>query len=188
MLVTGINPTPAGEGKTTVRSAWRGAAPPRQEGGRLPARAVARAGVRRQGRRHRRRLRAGRADGRDQPPLHGRHPRHHVRAQPARRRCSTTTCIRATRSDIDPRRVTWPRTIDMNDRALRNMRDRPRRDNDGPPREERFDITARQRDHGDPGLASELARSRGAARRIIVGLDPARGSRSPPATSRPPAR
>ena len=28
---------------------------------------------------------------------------------------------------IDPRRITWPRTIDMNDRALRNMHHRPRR-------------------------------------------------------------
>ena len=28
---------------------------------------------------------------------------------------------------IDPRRITWPRTIDMNDRALRDMRHRPRR-------------------------------------------------------------
>ena len=39
-----------------------------------------------QGRRHRRRLRAGRADGGDQPPLQRRLPRRHGRAQPAGRR------------------------------------------------------------------------------------------------------
>ena len=39
--------------------------------------------LRRQGRRGRRRLRAGRADGGHQPPLHRRLPRHHHGAQPA---------------------------------------------------------------------------------------------------------
>ena len=50
----------------------------------LPARAVARAVLRRQGRRHRRRLRASRADGRHQPAFHRRFPRHHLGAQSAR--------------------------------------------------------------------------------------------------------
>ena len=49
------------------------------------ARAFAGTGVRRQGRRDRRRPLAGDADGADQPALHGRLPRHHVGAQPARR-------------------------------------------------------------------------------------------------------
>ncbi len=55
----------------------------RQEPGALPARGVARAGVRDQGRRGRRRLLAGRADGGPEPPLHRRHPRDRRREQPA---------------------------------------------------------------------------------------------------------
>ena len=57
----------------------------RQESDVVPARAVARALVRHEGRRRRRRLRASRADGRHQPPLHRRFPRHHVGEQPAGR-------------------------------------------------------------------------------------------------------
>ena len=56
----------------------------RQEGRALPARGLARPGVRDQGRRRRRRLRPGRADGGHEPPLHRRHPRDRRREQPAR--------------------------------------------------------------------------------------------------------
>jgi formate--tetrahydrofolate ligase len=41
---------------------------------------------------------------------------------------------------IDPRRITWPRTIDMNDRALRNVIVGLGGAADGVPREERFVI------------------------------------------------
>ena len=51
--------------------------------GALPARAVARARLRDQGRCRRRRLRPGRADGGPEPPLHRRHPCHRRREQPA---------------------------------------------------------------------------------------------------------
>ena len=57
----------------------------RQEGDAVPARAVARPVIRRQGRRRRRRLCPGRADGGHQSPLHRRLPRHHLGQQPARR-------------------------------------------------------------------------------------------------------
>ena len=57
----------------------------RQEPGALPARGLGRARLRDQGRRGRRRLRAGRADGGPEPPLHGRPPRDRRREQPARR-------------------------------------------------------------------------------------------------------
>ena len=62
-----------------------GARAHRQEAGALPARGLARPGLRDQGRRGRRRLRAGRPDGGPQPPLHGRHPRDRRGEQPARR-------------------------------------------------------------------------------------------------------
>ena len=56
----------------------------RQESGDLPARALARAGVRHEGRRGRRRLRAGGADGGHQPAFHRRLQRDRARQQPAR--------------------------------------------------------------------------------------------------------
>ena len=61
----------------------RRAQPHRQEGDAVPARALARPVVRHEGRRGRRRLRPGRADGGHQPPLHRRLPRHHLGAQSA---------------------------------------------------------------------------------------------------------
>ena len=77
VLVTAITPTPAGEGKTTTTiGLGDGAQPDRKDGDRCAARAVARAVLRDEGRRYRRRLCAGRADGGHQPPLHRRFPRH----------------------------------------------------------------------------------------------------------------
>ena len=61
----------------------RRAQPDRQARGDRLARALARPLLRHEGRRRRRRLRAGRADGADQPALHRRLPRHRQRAQPA---------------------------------------------------------------------------------------------------------
>ena len=85
ILVTAISPTPAGRRQDhDHRGPGRRAQPYRQEGGDLPARALARAGVRHEGRRRRRRLRAGRADGGHQPALHRRLRRHPARQQPAR--------------------------------------------------------------------------------------------------------
>ena len=63
----------------------RRAQPHRQEGDAVPARAVARPVVRHEGRRRRRRLCPGRADGGHQSALHRRLPRHHLGEQPARR-------------------------------------------------------------------------------------------------------
>ena len=83
--VTAITPTKAGEGKTTTSvSLTQGLGHIGKSAGALPARGVARPGVRDQGRRRRRRLRAGRADGGHEPPLHRRHPRDRRREQPAR--------------------------------------------------------------------------------------------------------
>ena len=55
-----------------------------------------------QGRRRRRRLRAGRADGGHQPPLHRRHPRDRRPRTTCSRRCSTRTSCTATTLGIDP--------------------------------------------------------------------------------------
>ena len=65
------------------RRPHRRAQPHRQEGDVRAARAVARAVLRHEGRRRRRRLRPGDPDGGHQPPFHRRLPRHHLGAQPA---------------------------------------------------------------------------------------------------------
>ena len=96
ILVSAINPTPAGEGKTTTsiglamgmrRSAKRRA------GGRSRCASRRSVRVRREGRRHRRRRRRRSCRRRGhQPALHRRYPRDHVGATTCCRRSSTTTC------------------------------------------------------------------------------------------------
>ena len=86
VLVSAISPTPAGEGKTTTTVGTdRCAEPHRQPRHRLPARALARPGVRHEGRCGGGRLRAGRADGGHQSAFHRRLPCDRRRPQPARR-------------------------------------------------------------------------------------------------------
>ena len=72
-----------------------------------PAGTVDGAGLRDQGRRHRRRLRPGRADGRDQPPLERRFPRDHRRPQPAVGRAGRVDLPRQP-ARIEPRRSPGP--------------------------------------------------------------------------------
>ena len=80
VLVTGISPTPAGEGKTTTTVGLGDALNRIGKTTRdLPARTQPGPLFRDEGRRGRRRICAGRADGRDQPALHRRLPRHHRR-------------------------------------------------------------------------------------------------------------
>ena len=86
VLVTGHQPHPRGRGQVHGDGGGdAGAAAPRQERRRLHPGAVARTGVRREGRCVRRRIRPGRSDGGHQPPLHRRLSRDRERAQPALR-------------------------------------------------------------------------------------------------------
>ena len=83
--VTAITPTPLGEGKTTTTvglTQGLGRAGQERGGGDPPA--VAGADLRHQGRRGRRRLQPGGADGGLQPAPDRRHPRHHRGARPDR--------------------------------------------------------------------------------------------------------
>ncbi len=87
ILVTAITPTPAGEGKTTTTvGLGDGLNRIGKKADDLPARALARPLLRHEGRRRRRRLCPGRADGGHQPPLHRRLPRHHARPTTCSRR------------------------------------------------------------------------------------------------------
>ncbi len=77
---------------------------------------------------------------------------------------------------IDVRRVTWPRTIDMNDRALRSILVGLGGVNGGPPREERFVIIPGSEIMAILALATGLDDLEARLGRIIVGL---RGDKTP---------
>jgi formate--tetrahydrofolate ligase len=71
---------------------------------------------------------------------------------------------------IDPRRITWPRTMDMNDRALRSIVVSLGGINAGPVREDRFVIVAGSEIMAILALATDLADLEARIGRIIVGL------------------
>jgi len=70
---------------------------------------------------------------------------------------------------IDPRRITWPRTMDMNDRALRDIVIGLGGINGGIPRQERFVITPASEIQAIMSLASSPADLERRLGRIIVG-------------------
>jgi formate--tetrahydrofolate ligase len=72
--------------------------------------------------------------------------------------------------NIDPRRITWPRTMDMNDRALRSIVISLGGINAGPVREDRFVIVPGSEIMAILALASDLADLEARISRIIVGL------------------
>ena len=72
--------------------------------------------------------------------------------------------------DIDPRRITWPRTMDMNDRSLRSMVISLGGINAGPLREDRFVIVPGSEIMAILALATDLADLETRLGRIIVGL------------------
>jgi formate--tetrahydrofolate ligase len=71
---------------------------------------------------------------------------------------------------IDPRRITWPRTMDMNDRALRSIVVSLGGINAGPVREDRFVIVPGSEIMAILALANDLADLESRIGRIIVGL------------------
>ena len=71
---------------------------------------------------------------------------------------------------VDTRRITWPRTIDMNDRALRQIIVGLGGTNGGPTREERFVIIPGSEVMAIMALATSLADLETRLARIIVGL------------------
>jgi formate--tetrahydrofolate ligase len=71
---------------------------------------------------------------------------------------------------LDPRRITWPRTMDMNDRALRSMVISLGGINAGPVREERFVIVPGSEIMAILALATDLSDLETRLGRIIVGL------------------
>ena len=70
---------------------------------------------------------------------------------------------------IDPRRITWPRTIDMNDRALRKVMIGMGGPANGVPREERFIIVPASEIMAIMALASDLDDLQTRLTRIVIG-------------------
>ncbi len=77
-------------------------------------------------------------------------------------------------SGLDTRRITWPRTIDMNDRALRQIIVGLGGTNGGPTREERFVIIPGSEVMAIMALATSLADLEARLARIVVGLTAAK--------------
>ena len=73
---------------------------------------------------------------------------------------------------LDVRRITWPRTIDMNDRALRNIVVGLGGTSSGPPREDRFVIIPGSEIMAILALATGLQDLEARLARIIVGIRP----------------
>jgi formate--tetrahydrofolate ligase len=70
---------------------------------------------------------------------------------------------------LDPRRISWPRVLDVNDRALRHVL--LGLDGHGVPRESRFDITAASEVMAALCLAEDLPDLRTRLARVVVGQD-----------------
>ncbi len=77
----------------------------------------------------------------DQPALQRRLPRHHVGPQPSRGADRHALPFRQ-RARLDPKEILWPRAMDMNDRALRQIATGLGGRTNGPARETGFVITA----------------------------------------------
>ncbi len=89
--------------------------------------------------------------------------------------------------DIDPLTISWRRCVDLNDRAMREIVERPGRPPQRHPAPDRLRHHGRQRGHGHPRprhLAQGPAR---APRPHHLRLQHSRASRSPPTTSAPAA-
>ena len=71
--------------------------------------------------------------------------------------------------DVDPERVTWRRVVDMNDRALRQIRIGLGGDQNGVPRETGFDITSASEVMSVIGLARSRADMRERLESIVLG-------------------
>ena len=89
---------------------------------------------------------------------------------------------------IDPRRITWRRCLDMNDRALRAIVGSLGGVANGFPREDGFDITVASEVMAVFCLARDLADLQARLGQMIVGADARRHERHGAPTSRPTAR
>ena len=85
--------------------------------------------------------------------------------------------------NIDPRKITWRRCVDMNDRQLRNVVDGLGGKTNGMPREDGYDITVASEVMAVLCLASDITDLKKRLARIIVGYTYGKASEQKPVTA-----
>ena len=85
--------------------------------------------------------------------------------------------------NIDPRKITWRRCVDMNDRQLRNIVDGLGGRTNGTPREDGYDITVASEIMAVLCLASDISDLKKRLARIIVGYTYGKVSEQKPVTA-----
>ena len=85
--------------------------------------------------------------------------------------------------NIDPRKVTWRRCVDMNDRQLRNVVDGLGGKTNGMPREDGYDITVASEIMAVLCLASDIADLKKRLARIIIGYTYGKVAEQKPVTA-----
>ena len=155
ILVTAINPTPAGEGKTTTTVGLGDGLNAIGKNAMICIREASWSKLWDEGRRRRWWLRTDRSDGRNEPAFHWRLPRDHIGALLLSAMIDNHIYW-GNELDIDLRRVTR-RVVDMNDRALRQITASLGGVSNGFPREAGFDITVASEVMAILCLATDLA-------------------------------
>ncbi len=87
------------------------------------------------------------------------------------------------RLNLDPRRITWRRCMDMNDRQLRNIVDGLGGKSNGTPREDGYDITAASEIMAVLCLANDLDDLKARLSRLVVGYTYGKASEQKPVTA-----
>ena len=85
--------------------------------------------------------------------------------------------------NIDPRKITWRRCVDMNDRQLRNVVDGLGGKTNGMPREDGYDITVASEIMAVLCLASDIKDLKERLSRIIIGYTYGKVSEQKPVTA-----
>ena len=85
--------------------------------------------------------------------------------------------------NIDPRKITWRRCVDMNDRQLRNVVDGLGGKTNGMPREDGYDITVASENMAVLCLASDIADLKKRLARIIIGYTYGKVAEQKPVTA-----
>jgi formate--tetrahydrofolate ligase len=85
--------------------------------------------------------------------------------------------------NIDPRKITWRRCVDMNDRQLRNIMDGMGGTKNGTPREDGYDITVASEIMAVLCLANDITDLKARLARLVVGYTYGKASEQEPVTA-----
>ncbi len=85
--------------------------------------------------------------------------------------------------NIDPRKITWRRCVDMNDRQLRNIMDGMGGTKNGTPREDGYDITVASEIMAVLCLANDISDLKARLARLVVGYTYGKASEQEPVTA-----